>query len=177
MNAHMVDALAEIYADILEFHGAALRVFNQPSGYHKCEEVEFLIYFTVAWRALFRSAWKDFKTRFQHILNDLCRHKQLVESRASLIEYQAAQAERAHARNSFAILEEAERKNRHLAVVNWLSATDAVLDQEASTAMRSEDLTAGQWFFEEPMMKAWIDPAKSTLPLLWMNGIPGAGRN
>ena len=30
-HQHMVDALAEIYADILEFHGAALRVFKQPS--------------------------------------------------------------------------------------------------------------------------------------------------
>lgn len=131
----------------------------------------------LAWRQLFRSAWKDFKTRFQHILDDLYRHKLLVERQASLIEYQVSQAERANVRNSLTVLEEAERKNRHLAVVNWLSATDAILDQEASTAMRSEDPTAGRWVFEEPKMKAWVDPAKSAVPLLWMNGIPGAGRN
>jgi hypothetical protein len=125
---------------------------------------------------LFRSAWKDFNTRFQHILDDLSRHKQLVERQASLIEYQEAQAERANVRNSFAILEEAERKNRYLAVVNWLSATDAILDQEASKAMRSEDPSAGRWVFEESRMKAWMDPANSVVPLLWMNGKPGAGR-
>jgi hypothetical protein len=30
-NQHMVDALSVIYADILDFHGAALRIFKQPS--------------------------------------------------------------------------------------------------------------------------------------------------
>ena len=79
-------------------------------------------------------------------------------------------------RNSFAMLEEAERKKRQVVVVNWLSATDAILDQEASKAMRNEYPMAGRWVFEDPKMKTWVDPGKSVAPLLWMNGIPGAGK-
>jgi hypothetical protein len=63
-----------------------------------------------------------------------------------------------------------------VAVVNWLSAADAILDQEASAAMRSEYPAAGRWVFEDPKMKAWADPVNSVVPILWMNGIPGAGK-
>jgi hypothetical protein len=41
-NQHMVDALSEIYADILEFHGAALRVFKQPSEVPKHGQIAFV---------------------------------------------------------------------------------------------------------------------------------------
>jgi hypothetical protein len=41
-NQHMVDALSEIYTDILEFHGAALRVFKQPSKHVKSQAVDLL---------------------------------------------------------------------------------------------------------------------------------------
>jgi hypothetical protein len=98
-----------------------------------------------------------------------------VESQANLIQYQQSQAERASTRNSFAILEDGERKNKLLGVINWLSAADSILDQEASKVMRNEYRGAGRWVFEDQKMKAWIDPRNLMVPILWMNGIPGAG--
>jgi hypothetical protein len=128
------------------------------------------------WKQLFRSVWKDFKTRFQHILDDLCRHKALIETQANLVQIQESRAERAHFRNQFKMIEDDRRKKRHLDVVNWLSATNSILDQEAAVAIRQEYPASGQWLLEDRKIKAWMDPNNSLVPILWMKGIPGAGR-
>lgn len=129
----------------------------------------------VAWKHLFKSAWKDFKTSFQHILDDLSRHKLLVESQANLIQIQEAQADRAFIRNQFNMAEDANRQKRYLDVMNWLSAADSVIDQEAAARVRSEVPSTGQWILQDAKVKAWVDPNSSLIPILWMNGIPGAG--
>lgn len=129
----------------------------------------------IAWKQLFRSAWKDFNSSFQHILDDLARHKLLVESRANIAEIQEAQAWRAASRNSFATLEDGQRKTRHLEVIGWLSAPNEVLDQEAALKVRSDSPASGQWLLQDSKLKAWMDTKNSLVPSLWMNGKPGAG--
>lgn len=76
-NAHMYDALAKIYGDILDFHSRALRFFNLPT-----------------WRQAFHSVWKDFNSRFGHILRDLRRRKELIESQATALQFQQYQEDR-----------------------------------------------------------------------------------
>ncbi len=68
----MASVLTIIYEDILEFHQTALRVFKRPSKitYYETQLIQNLT-LALAWMALFKSAWKDFRARFQHILNDL----------------------------------------------------------------------------------------------------------
>jgi len=70
-NPRMASILAVIYEDILEFHQTALRVFKRPSKITSWYRGFSILILYLAWKQLFRSAWKDFKTRFQHILNDL----------------------------------------------------------------------------------------------------------
>ena len=70
-NPRILSILAVIYEDILEFHQTALRVFKRPSNITLLVLRFYILTFELAWKQLFRSAWKDFKTRFQHILNDL----------------------------------------------------------------------------------------------------------
>jgi hypothetical protein len=131
---------------------------------------------STAWKQLFRSAWKDFNSNFQHILDDLARHKILVESRANIVQIQQAQASRAAARNSFAVLEEGQRKTRHLEVIGWLSAHNEVIDQEAAAKVRSDNPSSGKWLLQDSKVKAWMDTSNSIIPSLWMNGKPGAGK-
>ncbi|KAH8594339.1 hypothetical protein B0O99DRAFT_574078 [Bisporella sp. PMI_857] len=158
-NPDMERVLIFIYDDILEFHRAALRFFKRPM-----------------WKQLFRSAWNDFRTRFQHILDDLCRHKALIETQANLARIQESRNERAHVRNQFDMIEDDRRRRRHLDVINWLSAVDPRLDQEAARAIWQEYPASGQWLLVNEKMKAWMDSNSSLIPMLWMNGIPGAGK-
>jgi hypothetical protein len=168
-----------IYADILEFHRRALKFFKRRSelplhvlaGVLTC----LTIFFFSAWKQLFLSTWKDFRTRFQGILDSLRRHKSLIEGQASLVEFEASQAAREVAENNFRQIEEAERKRQRIAVKEWLSPASSHLDQENATATRMEYPNTGQWLFNYEKMKSWCDPHASNIPLLWLNGIPGAG--
>ncbi|KAE8449591.1 hypothetical protein EG329_007921 [Mollisiaceae sp. DMI_Dod_QoI] len=158
-NVQMHSILAVVYEDILEFHQIALRFFKRP-----------------AWKQLFQAAWNDFRNKFQHILNDLSRHKSLVESRANIVQIKEAQDLRAEVRNTFAALEEDQRKKRHLQVIGWLSAPNEIQDQEAATRVRCENPSSGQWLLQDSKIKTWMDKNNSLVPSLWMNGMPGAGK-
>jgi hypothetical protein len=126
---------------------------------------------------LFRSIWKDFKTRFQHILDDLRSYKALIESQANLLQIQDTQAERVKIQDSFARIQEAERKNQFIILMNWLSYANPFQDQEGSAAMRKDYPTTGQWVLDEAQVKGWLDASNIVAPVLWVHGIPGAGEN
>ena len=110
-------------------------------------------------------------------MDDLRRHKALIECQANILQIQEARTERAKVRASFTALEEAERKNKRLVVLNWLSSAKTILDQEAFVEMRRDYPSTGHWMLENPVMKSWLDPGNTLVPVVWMNGIPGAGTN
>jgi hypothetical protein len=108
-------------------------------------------------------------------LDDLRRHKELVETQANLLQIQESRAFRIQCQNSFATIQETGRKNQHLAVINWLSSTNAHLDQQASATARHNYPGTCRWILEKPEIKIWYDPDDSMVRLVWLNGIPGAG--
>jgi hypothetical protein len=121
------------------------------------------------------STWKNFRTRFQAILDSLQRHKSLIESQASLLEFQQSQAARALLEEQFSKMQEDERKRQLVAVTAWLSAANSSLDQKNAASERSEYPETGRWLLDNHKMKLWLDSDSSSIPLLWINGIPGAG--
>lgn len=124
---------------------------------------------------MFRATWKDFRSRFQHILDNLRRHRILIESRANSTDIQEARILRAKTQDFFQKNEESELKSKVFAVLSWLSSADAYLDQEAFEEIRREYPEAGRWIFDHRMIKTWRDPDSSAVPMVWLNGIPGAG--
>jgi len=74
-----------------------------------------------------------------------------------------------------AAIEKKQIESNKLEVINWLSAPDASLDQEACVSKREDIPETGQWILENPKVKDWLDPANSSVPVFWVNGIPGAG--
>ncbi len=173
-NSRMASVLALIYEDILEFHQVALRVLKRPSKDPKLS-FKYLYLQCSAWKQMFRAAWKDFESKFQHLVDDLRIHKDLIESHASILQIQETQVERAHMRRQFAMIEQSQRQKKHLDVVTWLSAVNPILDHEAAISVRQSHPSSGRWLLQDSKMKAWLDHSRSSVPLLWMNGIPGAG--
>jgi hypothetical protein len=99
-----------------------------------------------------------------------------VESQANLLQIEESQKERTKVRESFAEIAEAERKQEYFVVMNWLSSTEVILDQEAAAGIRKEYPRSGRWIFSDPILKAWLNPASTLAPLVWVNGKPGAGK-
>jgi len=158
-SSHMDEALALVYGDILEFHRRALRLFTLPT-----------------WRQAFRSIWKDFNSRFEHILRDLRRHKELIESQATALHFQQYQADRQIIFEKFELLEIAETKRKYSAVLQWFAGADSLLDHEDTCKVRHEFPTTGHWILKHSKYSTWRMDDVPRTSTVWLNGIPGAGK-
>ncbi|KAI9683271.1 MAG: hypothetical protein M1822_006136 [Bathelium mastoideum] len=101
---------------------------------------------------------------------------QHFRQRTDLTQFQAIQSIRNDVNNVF----ERERKTNEdlhrLVVKQWLSATDCEAQQNRHRNTRSICPNAGSWLLEHPRFQQWFSPDYCTAPLLWLNGIPGAGK-
>lgn len=83
---------------------------------------------------------------------------------------------RVMAEAEFRGLREAEDLRRRSAVRDWLSAANVEEDQEFKASVRAEYLGVCSWILAHKSVQAWSDSNPHSLPLLWINGIPGAGK-
>ena len=110
-------------------------------------------------------------------MNDILRHRELIERKANLEQIQESRDARLQSQASFAALEKEQNRTKTLAVVSWLSAADAHLDHEAFSAARHDIPNTGAWILKESSVQDWLDPTESSVPVFWLNGIPGAGKS
>lgn len=135
----------------------------------------FLTEDTIAWKKVFQSAWKTFDTRFRNILARLQNHKRLLERQADLTTIEDLRAQRLRTEEMFQQLEDSELKRRHTAVRDKLRPANSSLDQEHTTGKRSDYPDTGQWFLQSDKFEKWKSFSNVDEPVLWLNGIPGAG--
>ncbi|KAF2492653.1 hypothetical protein BU16DRAFT_551492 [Lophium mytilinum] len=158
---HMVRVLSLMYEDILKFHRIALSYFQQP-----------------LWKQMFDATWKTYKSRFSGIISNMSRHRSLIERQATLSQIEDFQESRRIENDRF----EAEIKNEELrrshSVYNWLNATSIDTDQYHLSKIRADYPGTGRWLLANPTFHDWFNPQFGAIPpLLWLNGIPGAGKS
>ncbi|KAF2993718.1 hypothetical protein E8E14_000319 [Neopestalotiopsis sp. 37M] len=165
--------LESYYCDILEFHRIAFQVFTRP-----------------AWKQVFHSSWKTFKTRFGPILSSMKRHRTLLSEekltavhaeiqdfRGNIEDQIAAIAKRMKNRDDehaahLAQKERVSRNEKINAILNKIDPPDYMADQEyAIEQWRSSD--SGRWILENSRFQEWLQPIPKSI--LYLNGIPGAG--
>ncbi|RYN46116.1 hypothetical protein AA0118_g12682 [Alternaria tenuissima] len=159
-SPHMVDALELIYVDILDFHQQACKFFSGR-----------------LWVRFFKSMWKNFHTKFDGILSSLRRHKDIVECRANLVQYRLYQDDVASFK---AKLEEnvVREETKNLMIVKeWLSVGELPqLDHASYCKIRADYATTTKWISQHKTVKHWIHADVPKSPVVWMYGIPGAGK-
>jgi len=133
------------------------------------------MYLRTVWRQVFRSAWKDFKTRFQHILDGLRNHRQLIESQANLLHFQQYQRDREKMFDKLVAWEEKERHSKYIAVMEWVAGAQTKLDHDAACAARSGDPRSGRWILKKPVAENWRAADTPIFSILWLKGNPGVG--
>jgi len=142
------------------------------------------------WKQLFQATWKTFRTKFSGLLENIRRNQHLVESQANLIQFkQLKEANLAHFEQLFQELHaarlkaEAEsrsiedmEKSRRLGTLRaWLSAAPASSDYENFIRKLKDYPESGLWLANDDRIQSWLNPDTCGSPLLWVNGIPGAG--
>jgi hypothetical protein len=111
-------------------------------------------------------------------LNDLVRHRELIESTASLERIQESRDAQLQFQASFAALEQEQTHTRTLTVISWLSAADPDEDQTTFSSTRNKNIpNTGRWILDVPSIQAWLDPNITSTPIVWVNGKPGAGES
>ncbi|KAI1355972.1 putative zinc finger protein [Xylaria sp. FL0043] len=157
---HIVRILSHMYEDILKFQRILLRYFQQPQ-----------------WQQVFSESWDSCKSRFSGIILNIARHRSLIESQATPIEIQRSQekVQQSLRIENDQLNEQDLQRTRD--VHNWLRATNVEIDQDTHTKARAEYPGTGRWLLETVFFQEWFDPKFPTIPpLLWLNGIPGAGK-
>jgi hypothetical protein len=174
----MVRILVLMYEDILKFHHIALSYFQQPRQYLFLA-VPFRSLangYRTEWKQLFKETWKTCKSRFSSIVSSIARHRSLIESQACLPQIEDSYESRRTEDFQFETEMKVEDLRRFQAVYNWLRATNVEADQYHFSKIRADNPSIGRWLLDNLLFKEWFDPEFPTIPpLLWLNGIPGAG--
>ncbi|KAI0098179.1 putative zinc finger protein [Nemania sp. FL0031] len=157
---HMTQILSHIYEDIISFQLIIWRYFQQPR-----------------WQQVFGESWDTIKTHFDGIIINIARHQRLIESQATTEGIEKAQeiVQRSRRNEDDQLDEQGLRRLRD--VHYWLRATNADNDQDAHSKARADYPETGQWLMRNTTFQDWFNPQYPAIPpLLWINGIPGAGK-
>lgn len=107
----------------------------------------------------------------------MSRHRSLIESQASISQIEEFQESRRIAGNRFETQTRNEELVRSRALHGWLKAADVDSDQYHFAKIRADYPEIGKWLLKHATFKEWFDPQYAMAPpLLWLNGIPGAGK-
>lgn len=105
----------------------------------------------------------------------MAQHKSLVESQASIAQFEETQRLRELIENQFQETQNEFIRSRWPAVCEWLSPYNSILEQLDCIKAKEDCPGSGQWLLGSEQFKNWQDPIYCLTPLLWLNGIPGAG--
>ncbi|KAI5800428.1 hypothetical protein DFH27DRAFT_82123 [Peziza echinospora] len=161
-SPEMQRVLGYVFEDVLEFHRRVLKIFKRKF-----------------WEVAFQVTWGGFKVALNNILQNMSRHKRLVENEASIIHFQEFQASRRDAELAFQRLEKAEEKRQRHEILQWLcinGESNPSTDYEKYCAIRRGYPESGKWLAGCNEFQEWAFSGNTTLQLLWLYGIPGAGK-
>jgi adenylylsulfate kinase-like enzyme len=103
-------------------------------------------------------------------------HRHLIESRASIMQYEAIQKLIQDAERSFSSDRVAEVDRRLREVKLWLSHFDSKVAHESHQEARKSTPGSGRWLLKKKAFLEWFAPERFHAPILWLSGIPGAGK-
>lgn len=168
-----------IWTNILDFHIRAIRIFDQSSKIIYQTNLHLIDNCTVI-KLFFRSLWKDFNSRFQHIISDLQRQKALIESHANQIHICNYESDRVKIREEFEQARASRAAEKKAYVLQWIMAPKTVLDHESLCSVRREQLDitgqqTAQWILKNNEVEAWLASQVPKSSTVWLSGIAGAG--
>lgn len=128
------------------------------------------------WKQLFTATWRGFQLRINAIKENLRRHKSLIQSQATLAQFEEAQKSHAVVLAEFERIKAEDTDRRRIAVLQWLDPFDSEVVHEKYLEVRAENPNSGSWLLKEPKFLGWYQTDACKNPLLGLNGIPGAGK-
>lgn len=189
-QAEVLEVLKRCYGDIIQFYHMAFGVLGRPGAFgirgrcllfHRPEQWNTTD-IPVDWRRIFDSVWKTFRTKFSPVLGSLRRHRELLMQVKLTATYGAVETTR------LALQETIERSNEELKqILNVIQQKRTqILDKLGSRSSHNNKghrrlpdqryPTSGDWILKEHLFLQWLNPDDLSNSLLYLNGMPGAGK-
>lgn len=107
----------------------------------------------------------------------MARHYQLLENTATLAQIEEFQKSRQVDNERFNDAVKEENLRRKKMVFDWLRPARVKNDHYEFMKIRAAYPETGEWLLNHPTFQEWFHPFFPMVPpLLWLNGIPGAGK-
>ncbi|KAL2132803.1 hypothetical protein VTI74DRAFT_3372 [Chaetomium olivicolor] len=154
---HIQDILGLFYRDILDFYWQCLEFFALPRR-----------------RIMFETLWPKRRDRIKVVEANIERHARLLGEN---ITFESIKREHEARLRSFAEYQEAEkfRADQKFRALETALCPRMYNDKLEWLSNRTCPGTAS-WLAREEAFRKWIDVSSSSTTLLWLQGIPGAGK-
>jgi hypothetical protein len=103
-------------------------------------------------------------------------HKELLQTQAALAEFKKAREAREEAIERYRKQDEEETSRRMIYLKDWLFAPAVDADHNRFAEVRSQYPESGNWLLQRKEFREWHEPTLPSSPMLWIHGIPGAGK-
>jgi hypothetical protein len=124
----------------------------------------------------FEASWKVFAPAIEILEKNLANYRQLIESQASITEFKAIQECHQSAMNDLQRKIKENDFHRQTTVTTWLCHFDCEGLQQSYNSTRSVCEDPGRWLLNHDLIRDWFSLDPRTERLLWLSGIPGAGK-
>ncbi|CAH0041024.1 unnamed protein product [Clonostachys rhizophaga] len=156
-NKAIKGALVLFFRDILDFYVVALELF----GLNR-------------WHLFFESVWPKQKEKISIIIGHIERHTTLIRSEVRLGEIREEHEARKRQLVHFELTEKAKRLQEFNRIMTSLKIKSYDRDLDRIRGRTCEG--TGKWLLKNSLFVKWLDTTDYSSNLLWLQGIPGAGK-
>ncbi|KAJ5175558.1 NACHT nucleoside triphosphatase [Penicillium canariense] len=153
----VLDVLVLFYKDILDFYEIVLNFFAAKR-----------------WVIVFDSVWPRYKAKINVVVSSIERHSLLMTEEVSLANISEARAARIADMDRWQRTFEFQEAQDFLSVQSYISPN--LYDDELDRLQRRICERTGRWLQREQVLNYWLDASNAATRVLWMQGIPGAGK-
>ncbi|KAI1420542.1 NACHT domain protein [Xylaria sp. FL1777] len=156
-NVAIQEVMALFFRDILDFYLVALKFFKLSR-----------------WKYLFESLWPTHKEKIKVVMTHIQSHGRLMRNEVRLEHIQQEHQARQLALKNFEKLE-LERRAQEYHRIKTDMASDSY-DKRLDLLRHLVCQGTGAWLLQDATFKTWLNFASQEARVLWLQGIPGAGK-
>lgn len=127
------------------------------------------------WKSFFDALWPKSAERIRVITENVKQHKLLMDDSITLANVVEAHAVRQRAFEEFEMQHEFRKRQDLEAVKSSLSPV--LYDRDLQRLKARRIIQSGHWLLDQEEYNHWIDTSDEASRLLWLQGIPGAGKS
>ncbi|KAF2191077.1 hypothetical protein K469DRAFT_746515 [Zopfia rhizophila CBS 207.26] len=156
-NKLIKEVLALFFKDILDFYLVALKFFSLPR-----------------WKMFFESLWPKHRGKIQVVTDHIKRHTLLMRNEVRLEHIQQEHHARVLALEKFESIERSNRRQEYYSIKTDISprSYEDIIDRLHGRIC----VGTGKWLIRDATFLQWLDMADASTRVLWLQGIPGAGK-